>query len=372
MATIEKREGKRGSTYRVDIRIPGVPRQRKTFKRLSDAKHWAQETETRIRRGALTDVVKEKRAHTLETAIKRYREEVLVTKAVSTQRAEKQYLDWWERELGEYALTLLTAEVINRKLNELSNAGDTRFKSTTDKMRPRKPKAQKTIKNYRDCLEQVLKQAKKWSLTGSNPMEKVNRITKINNARTRFLSDEERSDLLEACQASANKMLYPIVVFALSTGARKGELLKLTLDDIDWKRDQAILRDTKNGETRAVPILGHLKQTLVDHVERVEELYDDLDLDSPRWLFPRRDGIAPIEITRAWETARDEAKIDDFRFHDLRHSAASYLAMNGATLLEIAQVLGHKTLQMVKRYSHLSEDHTRGVVSRMNEKIFTS
>jgi integrase len=64
------------------------------------------------------------------------------------------------------------------------------------------------------------------------------------------------------------------------------------------------------------------------------------------------------------------AKISDFRFHDLRHSAASYLAMNGASLAEIAEVLGHKTLQMVKRYAHLSEAHTSSVVAKMNERIF--
>ncbi len=71
-----------------------------------------------------------------------------------------------------------------------------------------------------------------------------------------------------------------------------------------------------------------------------------------------------------WEAALREADIQDFRFHDLRHSAASYLAMNGASLAEIAEVLGHKTLQMVKRYAHLSEGHTASVVESMNNKIF--
>ena len=68
----------------------------------------------------------------------------------------------------------------------------------------------------------------------------------------------------------------------------------------------------------------------------------------------------------------EDAGIEDFRFHDLRHSAASYLAMNGASMAEIAEVLGHKTLQMVKRYSHLSEAHTAGVVTAMNERIFSN
>jgi integrase len=89
-------------------------------------------------------------------------------------------------------------------------------------------------------------------------------------------------------------------------------------------------------------------------------------------VFPRAGlkGRQPISIRTAWDNAIDTAKVDNFHFHDLRHSCASYLAMNGATLAEIAEVLGHKTLQMVKRYAHLSEQHTLSVVERMNEKIF--
>lgn len=72
----------------------------------------------------------------------------------------------------------------------------------------------------------------------------------------------------------------------------------------------------------------------------------------------------------AWEPAVQKAAIPDFRFHDLRHTFASYLAMNGASLLEIAEVLGHKTLSMIKQYAHLTEAHTRGVVERMNRAVF--
>jgi integrase len=72
-----------------------------------------------------------------------------------------------------------------------------------------------------------------------------------------------------------------------------------------------------------------------------------------------------MDIRYAWEQARTRAGLEDFRFHDLRHSTASYLAMSGASLVEIAEVLGHKTLQMVRRYAHLSEAHTAGVVERM-------
>lgn len=170
--------------------------------------------------------------------------------------------------------------------------------------------------------------------------------------RVRYLDEDERKRLLDACKASDNDKLYPIVVFALSTGARKGEILGLTLEDIDLDRGAAILRDTKNGETRPAPIVNHLMDLLKDHIVDIQTFYDGLGSNpSARWLFPRRDGQAPIDIRNAWENARDSAGIKDFRFHDLRHTTASYLAMNGANPLEIAEVLGHKTFQMVKRYS---------------------
>jgi len=88
------------------------------------------------------------------------------------------------------------------------------------------------------------------------------------------------------------------------------------------------------------------------------------------FVFPDSTGTRPVGIREAFEWAVKRADIANFKFHDLRHTFASYLAMNGATLAEIAEVLGHKTLAMVKRYAHLSEAHTAGVVARMNQAIF--
>jgi integrase len=101
--------------------------------------------------------------------------------------------------------------------------------------------------------------------------------------------------------------------------------------------------------------------------ERSKVRHIDTDLVFPSKIRPQK----PLLIHKSFPEAVKRAKVEDFRFHDLRHSAASYLAMNGATLAEIADVLGHKTFQMVKRYAHLSEAHTAGVVASMNEKIFS-
>ena len=96
----------------------------------------------------------------------------------------------------------------------------------------------------------------------------------------------------------------------------------------------------------------------------------EIILKQPRKLNGPIFDILSDSVGHAFNKVTERAGIDDFRFHDLRHSTASYLAMSGATLLEIADILGHKTLQMVKRYSHLSEDHKATVLEKMNKKVF--
>jgi integrase len=180
--------------------------------------------------------------------------------------------------------------------------------------------------------------------------------------RVRFLADDERERLLAACQTSRNKHLYAIVVLALATGARMGELLDLRWSDVDVKRGTLTFHQTKNGERRAVPLTGYALEVLTQHAKR---RCPDTSL-----VFPDSTGTRPVGMREAFEWAVKRAKITNFRFHDCRHIAASYLAMNGASLAEIAEVLGHKTLAMVKRYAHLSEAHAAGVVARLNAAIF--
>ena len=183
--------------------------------------------------------------------------------------------------------------------------------------------------------------------------------------RVRFLSDDERTRLLAACKEHNNPALYAIVVLALSTGARQGEILNLTWKDVSVSRGMIVLQETKNDERRAIPLQGHALE-IVKEMRTVRRIDTDL-------LFPsRQDPDKPLNIQNIWRAALEKVAIEDFKFHDLRHSAASYLAMSGASLAEIADVLGHKTLQMVKRYAHLSEQHTVGVVARMNANIFSS
>jgi integrase len=142
-----------------------------------------------------------------------------------------------------------------------------------------------------------------------------------------------------------------LAVLAISTGARKGELAKLTWNTINLERGTLTFLDTKNGTNRTVPVTGLALELLRGKPQK------------PGKLFARN-------WRKAFETAVKRAGLVDLRWHDLRHSAASYLAMSGASLLEIAEILGHKSLEMVKRYAHLSEAHTASIVARMNAAIF--
>jgi integrase len=142
--------------------------------------------------------------------------------------------------------------------------------------------------------------------------------------------------------------------------------MNLTWADIDFSNRRIILEETKNGERRAAPLVGKAFE-LLDELRKNKVRRIDTNLVFPG-IHAMNKGSASIRT--AFLFALKKAKIENFKFHDLRHSAASYLAMNGATLAEIAAVLGHKTLAMVKRYAHLSDTHVSSVVESMNKKIF--
>lgn len=121
------------------------------------------------------------------------------------------------------------------------------------------------------------------------------------------------------------------------------------------------LNRTKNGEKRAIPL-----PPITVEILRAWQQGRRFDVD---WVFPRPDGRKPVDLDSAFLFACVRAGIESMRFHDLRHTAASYLAMSGASLLEIADILGHKSLNMTKRYSHLTLRHTAGVIERMTHQF---
>lgn len=361
MASIEKRttdEGK--TTYRVKVRLKGHPTETASFARLTDAKKWAQHTEAAIREGRHFKTSEAKK-HTLEEAIDRYFKEVLAHKESSTTNQEH-YLQWWKQQLGAYRLFDITSSLIVEKRNSLVGSVNKYGRKI----------GATTANRYTQALGHVFTIAmNEWEWVETNHVSKVSKF-KESRGRVRFLTDDERARLLDTCKESDNPYLHTVVVLALSTGARKMEILGLKWQDINLDRKTIILHETKNGERRVLPLQGYAL-SLVQEQARVRVLGCDYVFPSRKVKKDFKTGkllYRPIDIRTAWENALLKAQIEDFRFHDLRHSAASYLAMNGASLAEIAEVLGHKTLQMVKRYAHLSEAHTSSVVASMNERIF--
>ena len=354
MANIEKRISGGATSYRVKVRLKGFPPQSATFERLTDAKKWAQHTESAIREGRHFKTTEAKR-HTLAELVDRYCREVLPSKKSKIDQAQQ--LGWWKTEIGRFTLADVSPSLLAEYRDKLG-------REITVRKKPRSPAS---VVRYMAALSLAFTVAvKEWGWLEDSPMRKVTK-PRESRGRVRFLSDDERALLLKACKESSNPYLYPVVVLALSTGMRQGEIMGLTWEVVDLNRGRAILHETKNGERRAVAITGHALD-LLNALAKVRRIDSNL-------VFPAKETRTqkpqkPIDLRTPWETAMKEARLDDFRFHDLRHSAASYLAMNGASLAEIAEVLGHKTLQMVKRYAHLSEGHTARVVASMNQKIF--
>lgn len=345
MATIRERKTSKGETrYQAIVRLKGFPPQTATFNRKTDAKRWVTNTEAAIREGRHFKTTESKK-HTLSDLIERYIKYVLPTKPKSQLKQAAQ-LRWWQSEIGYLTLSEVTPARLGEARDKLQ--------------RGRQPA---TVVRYMAALSHAFTIASnEWGWLEDNPLRKVRKPVEP-RGRVRFLDEEERSRLLTACKQSDCESLYPVVVLALSTGMRQGEILSLEWPQVDLVRGYIYLSDTKNGERRTVPLVSHAKE-LVLNLSKIRRV--DTKLLFPSTVKPQ----SPVAIRRPWGEALKAADIQDFRFHDLRHTAASYLAMNGASLAEIAEILGHKTLQMVKRYAHLSEQHTSAVLLSMNEKVF--
>lgn len=273
-----------------------------------------------------------------------------------------QRLGWWKARLVGIALQDLSDDDVHAALEDLAQQHSRYFAGKDADHKPifkakRKPLAPATINRYGASLAAVVTWAIKRRIAPKafvHPCRSVERRTE-NNERIRFLSDAERDALLLACKASSWPKLNLLVLMALTTGARKGELVGLRWGDIDFDRATAHVGRTKNGDPRVLPLVP----AVVDELRKFTGGPTVLVFPSPR----RPD--QPYDFSPRWKIAMEAAGIKRFRFHDLRHSCASMLAQNGATLLEIGDLLGHRQQQMTKRYSHLATGHKAALVNRV-------
>jgi len=202
----------------------------------------------------------------------------------------------------------------------------------------------------------MIHKAVDWELVEETALKKVRQAKQleVNNRRLRYLSKEECHTLINACSAH----LKPIVLTALNTGCRRGEILGLTWDNVDLKHGFILLDKTKNGDRREIPINATLRATLESLPRR---------LDGGPVFYDHKTGKAYEDVSTSFCNALRKAKIKDFHFHDLRHTFASHLVMAGIDLTTVSRLLGHKDLTMTLRYAHLSPKHMSQAVDVMSE-----
>ena len=198
-----------------------------------------------------------------------------------------------------------------------------------------------------NILKHMFSKATEWEMVESDVLKCIRKVKLLpdTGSRLRYLSVEECQALVNAC----DNHLKPIVVTALNSGMRRGEILSLEWDNhIDLKHGFILLEITKNGERREIPINNTLKSTLQSLTRRI---------DIPYVFFDNVTGKRYLNVKTSFKTALRKAGIRDFHFHDLRHTFASHLVMAGVDITTVSRLLGHKSLKMTLRYAHLAPAH---------------
>lgn len=330
MATITRRK----AGYQVQVRRTGYPARSKCFTGLREAEKWARQVENELDRGLYLDRT-EADKQTLGDILDRYMREVSpIHKGVKNETI-------CITALKRDAVCLYRASALSGKL--LAEWRDRRLQAVSPA----------TVNRELNLISAAINVARKeWGIHIENPLELIRRPP-TGKGRTRRLSPEELQGLLTALRlgerrpdgtfdgGARNHWIAPLVELALDTAMRQGELLKLKWADINLASRTAYLHDTKNGDARTVP-LSTKAVTLLSQLPR----------SINGQAFPLTKGA----VQKAFNRACQRAGISNLRFHDLRHEAVSRLFERGLNLLEVSAISGHKTLQMLKRYTHLKAE----------------
>ena len=343
MATIDKRTTQNGkSRWRVRIRRRGVS-ETATFASQAEAREWAREVEQALYMGLWNRRAKDG-GFTISWIMDRYLVERKPSRDVCRQLA------WWRESIGSQAARSVTRRQLLdlrcRLIEEQSTGG-----------RQRSPA---TVNRYMAAMSGLFSWAVQQHYIDAHPMKGIASLAE-GAARLRILSPEEKQDLISACRSAGGLRLQALVVVGLATGARRGEILKLRWSDLDIEARVVTINGSGRLQRRTLPLPASA-MSLLAKLARVRRIDGNLIFADSHGLvvFPRA----------AWKAALATAGIEDYRFHDLRHSTAAYLAKSGASLPEIAQVLGNRTLQGVRRYAELIDSPTPAVIGKMHDDLF--
>ena len=345
-------------SYTVRVRVQGYPAQTQTFSSKREAERWGKNLEVELRSGRLGSP--STLTHTLWETIDRFLLEKPDGYGTWLHRSvNKASLEWWRANYGSCTLAELNTKLIVQARDRLLDTPSPP-KKVGGSQKKRSPS---TCNRYISALSSVLQCAlERWGWIDENPCRKIRRLHE-KNERTRFLNSQEQELLLEACKVDS--VLYDIVVLALLTGARQGELCSLKWGDVSLQEAMLTFRDTKNNETRAVP-LSH------EGLEILKRRFCDRRIGGDDWVFPAEKSSGHVEVSKRFARISKKAGLDNFRFHDLRHTAASRMAMAGIPILQMQELLGHKSVSMTKRYSHLRPTGLRDVANLLGESFKNS
>lgn len=324
MASIVARQQQDGTvTWQVKIRRRGYAPVSRTFVRRADAERFARQTEADMDKGVFVSL-DEAHSVTLSDLIDRFRREFA------------------PRYKGRHVETIL--RMLEDRLGKLSPAALTATKIAAYRDgRLADGVSGETVRKELALLSKLIKTAmREWGIAlPGNPVANVSKPPP-SKPRERRLKEGEEARLMASLDQCRNRYMRPLAELAIETAMRQGELLALQWDRVDLKRRIAFLPETKNGEARAVPLSS-----------RAVAILQDLPRSIDGRVFPVSQGL----VVQAWGHAVKRAGLENLHFHDLRHEALSRLAERGdLSVLELAQISGHKTLQMLKRYTHLQAE----------------
>ncbi|MEL7059280.1 MAG: site-specific integrase [Acidobacteriota bacterium] len=351
---IDPRPRSDGTTgYRVRVMVNRQSRT-KTFDKYRDAVRWEAETRVELERNRhfAEDALRAER--TIGDLVDRYVDRQLhrdlVRSGEKGQRARRRHLEWWLEELGR------DLQLNHLRRAHLMEAAETMEIGGGPSGKPLKPA---TINRIVAALAAVLRYGRRLEWTESRVADELH--LEEDNARIRYLDEEELPRFLDVV-GSEGPLLESLGLLGLQTGARRGELLARKSGDVDRERRLLSIPRSKGRVARSLPLGERTMELIAEHTSIVTK---------DRWLHPSpTDPAKPTTLPyKRWHALLERAKLEDFRFHDLRHTFASYLMMDGASPGEVAEALGHRSLAMVKRYAHLSDAHMHRVVSEMQSRV---
>jgi integrase len=334
---------KRGNSYQIDYIDPKGKRVRKSFSKKKEAEAELGKRVSLIAENRYLDVKKDYKT-TFGELLTKYEENH--KHQYSFESLKKYCIENFKEHFGE------ETKLSNIRYVDLETYRNHLMQKLT---RHGAMRADASVNREMATLRHIFSKAVEWDMMDQNPFEKgKSLLLKLNNQRIRYLTEDEIDMLLDECKSQ--KHLHRIVTCAINTGLRKGDILGLKWDQI---RNGFIYPEkvTSTKKRREIPINDDLAEVF-------KEIRKQQGLTS-KYVFTYNSRTIQ-RVDRAFKGALRRAGIEDFRFHDLRHTFASHVIMRGGSLKDVQELLGHKTMTMTLRYSHLSQEHKKKAVNLLN------